>query len=219
MPALQREITMVRHGETVGDSSVRLYGATDIELSEHGRAQMRRAGAALRGVRFDKLVVSPLSRSRDSAAILLDGREPATTVVEAFREIDFGDWEGWSVGEVAARDPETHHEWQRGDLSFTFPGGESRRGFHERVHNAVYHALAESFERALWVLHKGIMKVAMSALLELSQEQTREIAVDLGSIHRLVEQSGRWRLLPGDPVAHLGKTYIPDEVVSPPRSG
>lgn len=219
MPVLQRQITMVRHGETVGDSSVRLFGATDVPLSNHGRAQMRQACAALRGVRFDRVVVSPLSRSRESAAILLDGSALDPTAVEAFREIDFGDWEGWTVDEVATRDPEAHREWQRGDLSFAFPGGESRRGFHERVRAAVPDLLAVAFENALWVLHKGIIKVALGALLDLPPEQVRDIPVDLGSIHRLVEQDGRWRRLPGDPVAHLGETHIPDEVVSPPRLG
>jgi broad specificity phosphatase PhoE len=211
VPTFQREITVVRHGETVGESSVRLYGATDIELSNHGRTQMRKAGAALRDFNFDRLVVSPLRRSRESAAVLLGDAAPPSTVVEAFREIDFGNWEGWTVDEVAERNPVAHREWQRGDSSFTFPGGEARWSFQKRVRAAVPELLSDSFARALWVLHKGIIKVVMSTLLDIPREEARRLPVDLGSIHRLAEENGRWSLVGGDPVAHLGEDHIPDE--------
>jgi broad specificity phosphatase PhoE len=34
------ELLLVRHGETVGQSSIRLYGATDVALSDEGELQM-----------------------------------------------------------------------------------------------------------------------------------------------------------------------------------
>ena len=36
-----QELFLVRHGETTGQSSVRLYGATDVPLSDLGREQVR----------------------------------------------------------------------------------------------------------------------------------------------------------------------------------
>ena len=38
-----RRIVLVRHGETVGNSSVRFHGSTDVALSDEGRAHMRDA--------------------------------------------------------------------------------------------------------------------------------------------------------------------------------
>jgi broad specificity phosphatase PhoE len=36
-------LVLVRHGETVGHSSIRYYGRTDVALSDLGRRQMRAA--------------------------------------------------------------------------------------------------------------------------------------------------------------------------------
>ena len=56
-------LTLVRHGETVGQSSIRYYGATDIELSDLGREQVRRARDRLAGQAFEVVGASSLSRS------------------------------------------------------------------------------------------------------------------------------------------------------------
>ena len=45
-------ITLVRHGETTGQSSIRFFGQTDVPLSDVGREQMRRAGAEYVQVRL-----------------------------------------------------------------------------------------------------------------------------------------------------------------------
>ena len=60
-PALQ-EIVLVRHGETVGQSSIRLYGATDIALSAVGLQQIERLAAGLRAEGFAAVLASPLQR-------------------------------------------------------------------------------------------------------------------------------------------------------------
>ena len=44
---VNRRILLVRHGETVGESSTRFHGRNDVALAESGRAQMARVAAAL----------------------------------------------------------------------------------------------------------------------------------------------------------------------------
>ena len=84
------ELVLLRHGETAGQSSIRFYGSTDIELSESGREQMKRAGDVLRQQTFKTIITSPLRRSRDGAAIALNGHSVEPLIVEHFREIHFG---------------------------------------------------------------------------------------------------------------------------------
>lgn len=208
-----REIVLIRHGETAGQSSIRLWGATDVPLDPVGEVQMARAGRAVRGERFDRVVVSPLSRSRRGAELVLaaSGHPPVElTSVEAFREIDFGAWEGLTHEEAAARDPQHHAAWKRLGATFQFPEGESRAGFEERV---AAHA-SEAFEgpleagaqRLLGVLHKGVIKVVIARLLALEFDQYRDLPVDLGSIHRLRGEPGAWRLTSLNDVTHLDLT-------------
>ena len=93
-------LVLLRHGETEGQSSIRLYGATDIGLSELGKNQMRRAATVLKQETFKTIVTSPLRRSRDSASIVFDNHDSGTVIIEDFREINFGDWEGLTKQEI-----------------------------------------------------------------------------------------------------------------------
>jgi len=68
--ATTNRIVLVRHGETVGQSSIRYFGATDVALSQRGREQMREAALALPGNAFPLVVSSPLSRAWESARIV-----------------------------------------------------------------------------------------------------------------------------------------------------
>jgi broad specificity phosphatase PhoE len=187
------EIVLVRHGETVGESSIRLYGSTDVALSEAGREQMRAVGKSVAPEVFDAVVVSPLSRSREGAEIVLGGRGPTPRIIEAFREIDFGDWEGLTFAEVVQRDPEGHARYLAEGLAFRFPGGESRSGFRARVASAVPDAISDPSARTLGVLHKGVIKIVMAELLALSFEEYSDIPVALGSVHRLRHDGERWQ--------------------------
>ncbi len=205
-----REVVLVRHGETAGQSAIRLYGKTDIALSELGRRQMARVAHALQGETFQTVIVSPLRRSSDSAAIILDGRGPSPVVVEAFSEIDFGRWEGWTFEEAAERDPENHAEWSRGEPGFRFPGGESRAGFHRRVADAASREFSNRPGTTLAVLHKGVIKIVLATLLSLRFEEYRALPVDLGSIHRLRKGEGGWRLVEANKISHLGTDWVAD---------
>ena len=204
------QIVLIRHGETAGQSSIRLWGATDVPLNDVGKRQMAQAGRALGGLNFDRVVGSPLSRSRVSAEIVLqNGAHPKIPIdaYEAFREIDFGDWEGLTHEEAAARDPEHHARWRALGREFQFPGGESRAGFEERVAASVIDAfespVRSGAERVLGVLHKGVIKIVIARLLNLDFDQYRQLPVDLGSIHRLEGTPGQWTLAAENQTVHL----------------
>ncbi len=209
-------LVLVRHGETVGNSSIRLYGATDIDLSPLGEAQLARAGAALAEERFDRFITSPMLRARRSAAIVAAAlRSPAPPIreVEALRERNFGDWEGWTVAEVEERDPAGYARWQTQGMDFCFPGGDARRDLAARVVAAVRDGgdgqpLFPPAARTLAVLHKGIIKVILGELLGLEHAQAQALTVALGSIHRLRWREGRWHLEAGNLIDHLGEHYV-----------
>jgi broad specificity phosphatase PhoE len=188
-----REIVLVRHGETEGKSSIRLYGSTDVALNETGREQMRAVGESLAAEVFDRVIVSPLSRSREGAEIVLGGRGPTPYIIEGFREIDFGDWEGLTFAEVEQRDPEGYARYLTEGQAFRFPGGESREGFRARVAAAVPEAIDDACARTLGVLHKGIIKIVLAELLGLSFAEYSDIPVGLGSVHRLRHDGARWQ--------------------------
>jgi broad specificity phosphatase PhoE len=156
------QIVVVRHGETVGQSSIRYYGATDIALSGLGADQVAAAARAIGEQRFDLVVASPLQRAWQSARIVVPG-EPIQ-LEPGFREIDFGHWEGLTKEEIEATDPSGYAQWRREGIEFDFPGGETRVGFRARVNAGLGRLLAEPVRSMLIVAHKGIVRTVAERL-------------------------------------------------------
>lgn len=182
-------LTLVRHGETVGQSSIRYYGATDIELSELGREQVRRARDLLAGQAFEVVWASSLSRAAESARILVPSQ--AIRLEADFREVHFGRWEGLTREEIAARDPELFAIWQRDLARFDYPDGERRADFRARIARGLDRLRESGASSALVVAHKGVVRT----LLELvSGETLASHEPDLGGVIHVVREVGdRWR--------------------------
>jgi len=151
-----RLVVLVRHGETVGESSIRYHGAGDVALSDEGRAQARAAARVIGDLAFDLHLASSLSRAAESARIIRPGH--ALELDDELREIDFGRWEGLTREEIRALDPELNAAWSRDPHGFDFPGGEPRAVFRQRVDRALARAFGRGVERLLLVAHKGVVR-------------------------------------------------------------
>ncbi len=201
----EREIVLVRHGETVGQSSIRLYGATDVALSPVGSAQIERVAAALQGEAFAAVLASPRVRSRAAAEIVARGRAEVVVVPE-FAEVDFGAWEGLTFAEVAARDPEGLARYHAEGHDFTYPGGESRRAFWDRVQAGARRVLAPARGRVAAVLHKGVIKAVIAALTGMPVAEAAALPVSLAGVYRLRPgPDGRWDISLQNATGHLGE--------------
>lgn len=89
-----RELYIVRHGTTVWNTLHRLQGRTDIPLDEEGRALTRETARGMRHIDFDVCFTSPLSRARETAGILLQGKDVPVIPDERLLEMHFGEAEG-----------------------------------------------------------------------------------------------------------------------------
>ena len=186
-------ITLVRHGETVGESSIRYHGANDVALSELGRNQMQRVGNALAQERFDLVLTSTLQRSTEAAQLIA----PAATkrALRGFDEVDFGAWEGLTAAEIEARDPQRFRAWRADFTAFTYPDGDSVRGFRERVAATMAAELPQLPDRTLIVVHKGVIASIVAFLLGRDLGERMGGPIDLGSIHVLERSAEGWRLI------------------------
>jgi probable phosphoglycerate mutase len=208
----ERRLWLVRHGETEGQSSVRYHGSGDVPLADLGRAQIRALAPWLRAVPFAQIVHSPLSRAAESAAILAEQCDLPRTLLcvdERLREISFGDCEGLTAAEIAARFPEFWRRQQAG-LADGFPGGEPRSLFAARVATAMRAWAAAPWQADLPVVsHRGTVRQALQALLG-PPPAPAAYGVELGSLTVLRQQpagQGRgWEveLLGALPDAELG---------------
>ena len=117
-------IYIFRHGETAYNVKGVMQGWLDMPLNENGRALAEATGRAMKGIKFDRCITSPLIRAKETAEIILKYSENSTpiTVDDRLKEINFGRFEGKSLAEMG----------DAGRLFFSdplrsgrFPGGES----------------------------------------------------------------------------------------------
>jgi broad specificity phosphatase PhoE len=208
-------LVLVRHGETVGHSSIRYYGRTDVALSDLGRRQMRAARewlAARDGASgFAPVFTSPLVRATEAARIIA-GRDVPAIAIEEFAEVDFGLFEGLTAEEIAARYTEEFRRWHANRVApdFVYPDGESRVEFIARVARGTARMLASwqdtrAGSNALVVAHRGVICAVVRQLTGVLEPH-----IDLGSIHILEQELGgadlrtaRWRPVALDVTEHL----------------
>ncbi|MFM8270928.1 MAG: histidine phosphatase family protein [Gemmata sp.] len=120
-------VYLARHGETEWSKSGQHTGRTDLPLTGPGEESARKLGERLKGITFDHLFCSPLTRARRTAE--LAGFGPV--VDPDLLEWDYGDFEGLKSAEIAVRRP----GWNL--FRDGAPGGESPEQVTARVDRLV----------------------------------------------------------------------------------
>ena len=93
----ERQIYLVRHGETDWSRSGQHTGRSDIPLTEAGRRQAAAIGARLRDHPFGLVLTSPMSRAADTARLAgFATAEPTKDLMEW----DYGEFEGRTTAQI-----------------------------------------------------------------------------------------------------------------------
>lgn len=85
---------IIRHGLTDWNIRHKLQGQTDVPLNEDGRAMAKAAKIEYQDVNFDTCFCSPLVRAKETATILLEGRNIPIIEDDRLKEMSFGVYEG-----------------------------------------------------------------------------------------------------------------------------
>lgn len=180
------QLFLVRHGETDWNRQRRIQGRTDIPLNETGREQARVTGRRLAFRSWDGLLASPLSRARETAAII--GEEVGLgepDAVPALVERDYGEAEGMDWLEIERRFPS----------GTVVPGRETRADVANRVVPALMDIAASRPDAALIVVSHG---GAIRAVLDRVDPATEYGPITNGSVHSFELVGGELRLIAFD---------------------
>lgn len=85
---------MMRHGKTDWNVIHKMQGRTDIPLNDEGRKMAKAAGRECRNIHFDICYCSPLIRARETAELVLQGRDIPVIYDDRLMEMSFGIYEG-----------------------------------------------------------------------------------------------------------------------------
>ncbi len=124
MPSARKAgIVLCRHATTAVNLEKRFLSTSDPPLCAEGRTQCERLREGLRDFAFERCLVSPMQRCRETRELIA----PALPfeVEGALREVDFGSWEGKSLAWLEASVPELLAQRRRDPVRFRPPDGES----------------------------------------------------------------------------------------------
>lgn len=176
-------LLLVRHAEAEDSARGRCYGSLDVGLSERGRAQCVSLADALAAEPVACVVSSPRVRAVETANRIADRHGLGVRVVDALRELDFGELEGRTYDEIAASLPELYEEWMTHPTRVRFPGGES----YDDLARRALHAVASL--RRVWasntvvaVTHGGVVRAVLADALGIPADRIFRLAVSPASL-------------------------------------
>lgn len=88
------KLYVIRHGETQWNRMRRVQGHQDIPLNEYGRRLAEETAEGMREIPIDLAYTSPLCRAKETAEILLRGRNVPLIEDDRVKELCFGGYEG-----------------------------------------------------------------------------------------------------------------------------
>src|ERR1700682_1697861 len=162
---MHARIFLVRHGATVLTAEDRFAGATNVQLSDEGREQVRRLAARLQGENIAAIYASPLDRTMETAGILAEPHKLEVQTRDGLREISHGRWEQMTRREVEERFPEEAAEWEKDPYQFATEGGESGLAVTARALPVLIQLVREHpGKNILVVSHKATIRLLLSSL-------------------------------------------------------
>lgn len=85
---------IMRHGKTDWNEVHKMQGSTDIPLNDEGRSMAKKASQECSRINFDICYCSPLSRAKETAKLVLEGRDVPIIYDDRLVEMKFGIYEG-----------------------------------------------------------------------------------------------------------------------------
>ena len=178
-------LIIVRHGRTEANAKGLLLGRLDPPLDAEGRRQAAAVAATLEGA--ERIVSSPLGRTRETAEVISASTGTPVEVDERWIELDYGELDGVPLADVP---PATWASW-RSDAGFCPPGGESLVELSTRVRAALDELAAEALTRDIVVVsHVSPIKAAVTWALGVGEEVTWRMFLAPASITRIAVQRG-----------------------------
>ncbi|WP_405504781.1 histidine phosphatase family protein [Streptomyces anulatus] len=192
-----RRIVLWRHGQTAWNLERRFQGSTDIELTEAGVGQARRAARLLASLKPDAIVASDLRRAAATAAEL--SAVSGLTVVHdaALRETYAGAWQGLTHQEIVERFGDQYAAWKRGE-PVRRGGGELETEVADRAAPVVLEHAEKLPENGTLVVvsHGGTIRTTIGRLLGLEAHHWEGLGGLSNCCWSVLGEGARgWRLL------------------------
>ena len=168
------KVYLVRHGETAWSISGQHTGRTDIPLTEQGERDAQALRSRLKGMRFAKVLTSPLQRARRTAE--LAGFGESAQADPDLMEWDYGAYEGRRTTDIRAERP----GWRL--FEDGCPGGETLAEVSARADRVMGRIRALEQRDVLVFAHAHILRILIAHWVALPALEARRFYLAAASV-------------------------------------
>lgn len=173
-------LLVIRHGRSTANTSGVLAGRDQgVHLDDHGRQQAEALVERLKDVEITRIIGSPMTRCKETAEALVISRRLKYEVDERLNEVEYGDWSGRSLSDVA-KDP-LWTDIQQQPSKVVFPGGEAMATLFSRSVDVVEEMRVADGVVALFT-HGDVAKAILAYCIGVDFDLFQRIVIDPASV-------------------------------------
>ncbi|KAL4274950.1 hypothetical protein S245_069287 [Arachis hypogaea] len=181
--ASPKKVMILRHGLSTWNAESRIQESSDLSvLTEDGEKQAERCKKALENLYFDQCFASPISRAKQTAEIIWQGREKPLIYLDSLREISLYHLEGMKNVDAKRIYPKEYITWREDPANFVMNGRYPVRDLWGAARACWKEILLSPGESFLIITHKSILRALTCTALGLGPERFRSIDINNGGI-------------------------------------
>ncbi|HMQ68569.1 MAG TPA: 2,3-bisphosphoglycerate-dependent phosphoglycerate mutase [Ignavibacteria bacterium] len=181
------KLVIVRHGQSQWNLENKFTGWVDIDLSDAGIAEARKAGEKLKNYKFDEAFTSDLIRAQKTLDLILEETGQTGIPVKkdkALNERMYGDLQGLNKDECREKFGEDQVKIWRRSYDTPPPGGESLKDTADRVLPYYKEHIEPELKNGKDILisaHGNSLRALIMYLEGLSKEEILKTEIPTGS--------------------------------------
>ena len=197
---------LVRHGQTIWNSTGKYQGRTDVALSDKGISQAKKTVNRFLSVHLDGVIASPLKRAADTARGIAETHGLPLETDSRLMELSFGDWEGKTYEEIEKIWPGMIEEMYHDAGSLRLPHGESFEDCQKRCMEAVKGILQRGDNKSYAIVcHGAALRTIICGLIQIPLSRSWNLALSNASISQVNIYPGDMNMLYTlNDTSHLG---------------
>ena len=198
-------LILIRHGETLWNTQLRMQGSLDSDLTPKGESQIKALGEWMKEVPFDYLYCSDTPRAKKTAQAISKFTGHNLNLDKRLREKNLGVFEGLTSEEARERYPETFQQFKTAGSSYVIDQGESTQQLLKRALDAIEEIRDRHPQKvAVAVTHGGVVRVLMKHVLGIPLDAPTQFLIGNTGIFRLVWRD-KWIVAEMGAEPHLEK--------------
>ena len=205
-------LILIRHGETLWNTQLRMQGSLDSDLTLKGKSQIKALGEWMKEVPFAYLYCSDSGRARKTAEANSKYTGHKLNFDKRLREKHLGIFEGLTSEEARERYPETFQLFKTAGANYEIDQGESTQQLLERALESIEEIRIRHPQKVVvLVTHGGVVRVLMKHVLGVPLDAPTQFMISNTGVFRLVWRD-KWIVAEMGVVGHLeNKNNAPEE--------